>query len=106
MRQYGRKVVCLTWSAEEDFLKLPPLVRTKFSEILRELEEFGVISYPNGRKLQGYDLYEMRVKHEGIYRGIYCFWSGKIMVLSFFKKKTQKTPLREIQKALRRKNNL
>ncbi len=43
---------------------------------------------------------------ESIYRGIYCYFDTTVVILSFFKKKTQKTPFKEIQKALKRKYNL
>ena len=50
-------------------------------------------------------LYEIRVEYSSnIYRIFCCFDNGNIVVLfNGFQKKTQKTPLKEIEKALRLK---
>lgn len=50
-------------------------------------------------------LYELRIEWQGnIYRIFFCYDAGKIVVLFHgFQKKTQKTPEREIVKALRLK---
>lgn len=48
-------------------------------------------------------LYELRVEVEGIiYRVFFIFDEGNIVVLFHgFKKKTQKTPIKEIEKAIK-----
>jgi phage-related protein len=50
-------------------------------------------------------LYEVRVEYESnIYRVFCCFDKGKLVVLfNGFQKKTQKTPKKEIEKAMRLK---
>ena len=50
-------------------------------------------------------LYEIRVEYgSNIYRIFCCFDNGNLVVLfNGFQKKTQKTPLKEIEKALRLK---
>ena len=56
--------------------------------------------------MEGTDgLYEVRVEYgSNIYRIFCCFDNGNIVVLfNGFQKKTQKTPLKEIEKALRLK---
>lgn len=52
------------------------------------------------------DLYEIRVEVDGnIYRIFCCFDEGNLVILfNAFQKKTQKTPLSEIEKAMRIKN--
>lgn len=52
-------------------------------------------------------LYELRVEVEGIiYRVFFIFDEGNIVVLFHgFKKKTQKTPIKEIEKAIKIKKN-
>lgn len=46
------------------------------------------------------DLCELRVKSdEDIARAFYTFMNGKIIILSFFTKKSQKTPKVELEKA-------
>lgn len=51
-------------------------------------------------------IYELRVEYEGnIYRAFFIFDDGNIVVLfNGFQKKTQKIPNREIEKALKLKN--
>lgn len=50
-------------------------------------------------------LYELRVEYNGnIYRIFFCFDDGQIIILfNGFQKKTQKTPIKEIDKALKLK---
>jgi phage-related protein len=51
-------------------------------------------------------LYEMRAEYNSnIYRIFFCFDEGKIVILfNGFQKKTRKTPLKEINKALKIKD--
>lgn len=51
-------------------------------------------------------VYELRVQHDGnLYRVFFVFDEGNIvMLLNGFQKKTQKVPEREIEKAIRLKN--
>ncbi len=59
------------------------------------------------KKLEGVDsLYEIRVMSDGdIFRVFCCFDEGKLVVLmNGFQKKTQSTPQREIEKALKIKD--
>lgn len=53
-------------------------------------------------KAVGDGLFELRIEYEGnIYRVFFIFDNGQIVVLSNgFQKKTQKTPKKEIEKAL------
>jgi len=57
----------------------------------------------------GYDgLYEIRIEYQSnIYRVFCCFDEGKLIVLfNGFQKKTQKTPVNEIEKAMRIKKSI
>ena len=90
-------------NARKELSTFPISIRKDFGALIKELKAFGTLQYPDSRKLSGYNLFEMRVKKGEIYRCIYCYIKDNIVILSAFKKKTQKTPLREIQKALRRK---
>ena len=51
-------------------------------------------------------LYELRIEWQSnIYRIFFCYDEGRIVILfNGFQKKTQKTPTREIEKALQLKN--
>jgi len=58
--------------------------------------------------LTGYEgLFEIRVEyHSNIYRIFCCFDEGKLVVLfNGFQKKTQKTPQKEIERAMRLKED-
>lgn len=83
------------------------------AKILREidlLEEFGLfLGMPHIKKLKGYnDLWELRIKHStNIFRILFFnYKEGTFVFLHGFKKKSNKTPKREINKALKRMQNI
>jgi len=83
------------------------------AKILREidlLEEFGLfLGMPHIKKLNGYnDLWELRIKHSSnIFRILFFHYKeGIFILLHGFKKKTNKTPKREINKAIHRLNKI
>lgn len=54
----------------------------------------------------GRNLFEIRVKVNGEYRGFYAYvLNNVIVILHFFKKKSQKSPLRDLRLAERRLND-
>lgn len=80
------------------------------AKVLREidlLEEFGFgLGMPHIRKMQGTnDLWELRVKHSSNnFRIFYfCFVEGQFVLLHGIKKKSGKTPLRDLRLAEARK---
>jgi phage-related protein len=93
-------------SARKEVEKFPEEMREKFWTLVLELAHCGSLEYPDGRKLRGHDLFEMRVKSGGVYRCLYSYWGDEIVLLSAFQKKSQKTPIREIEKAKTRRDNL
>ena len=106
MAQSHCKVIYIEASAKREFLVSPEEVKEEFDLLIKELASFGTLNYPDGKKLAGYDLYEMRVSKNGSYRCIYSYQKDNIIILCAFKKKTRKTPLREIKKALNRRKTL
>ena len=84
---------------------LPADMRARFSYISRLIEEFSLdrVREPHVKHLQG-PLWEMRIKgKDGISRAIYVTATGqRVVVVRVFVKKTQKTPKREIDLALKR----
>ncbi len=84
---------------------LPADMRVRFSYISRLIEEFGLdrVREPHVKHLQG-PLWEMRIKGKDcISRAIYVTATGqRVVVVRVFIKKTQKTPKREIDLALKR----
>ena len=89
-----------TVDAELD--QLPPDMRARFIHVSRLIEEFSLerVREPHVKHLQG-PLWEMR--RDGISRALYVTATGRrVIVVRVFIKKTQKTPVAEIELALRR----
>lgn len=85
--------------------ELPADIRARFSYISMLIEEFGLerVREPHVKHLRG-SLWEMRMKgRAGISRAIYITAAGeRVIVVRVFVKKSQKTPDRELNLALRR----
>lgn len=85
--------------------ELPTDMLARFRYISQLIEEFGLerIREPHVKHLRG-SLWEMRLKgRDGISRALYVTAVGKrVVVVRVFIKKTQKTPSREIELALKR----
>jgi phage-related protein len=85
--------------------RLPADMRARFVHISRLIEEFGLerVREPHIKHLRG-PLWEMRMKgRDGISRALYITAIGRrVVVVRVFVKKTQKTPNREIELALKR----
>ena len=104
MTQYKKKVFIEKHTLKE-FNKLEICIKEELFALFKELSLFGFLEYPEGKKLQGYDLYEGRVKNIGIFRCIYSYEKENvILVLNVFRKKTNKTPIKEIEKALKKED--
>jgi phage-related protein len=84
---------------------LPRDVRAAFERIVRLIQEHGLerVHEPYVKHLEG-RLWEMRMKgKDGIARAVYVTATGRrVVVVHVFVKKTQKTPRRDIEAALRR----
>ncbi len=89
----------------EDFLeKQNPKVRAKIAWTLKLIEEIQQIPESYLKHIEGTDgLYEVRAQQgSDIFRVFSFFDAGKLIVLANrFQKKTQKTPKKEIDKALK-----
>jgi phage-related protein len=85
--------------------ELPADMRARFRYISQLIEEFGVdrVREPHVKHLRG-SIWEMRLKgKDGISRALYVTIVGqRVVVVRVFTKKTQKTPAREIELALKR----
>jgi phage-related protein len=90
---------------EEEFEVLPRDLRARFEHIVALLQSGGVASLRShhAKHLEG-PLWEMRLQgRDRIARVIYVTEADRrIVVVRIFIKKTQKTPRREIELALRR----
>lgn len=81
-------------------------VQEKIEYVLRIIRQVERVSKKFLSPIAGTDgLYEVRVEYSSnIHRIFCCFDNGNLVVLfNGFQKKTQKTPLKEIEKALRLK---
>jgi phage-related protein len=77
-------------------------IQKKIDWVIGILQSLPIISEQYLKHVRG-EVYEMRVGISGrIFRVFCCFDEGKVIVLfNGFEKKTQKTPERELDKALR-----
>ncbi len=87
---------------KEFYLKQTDNVRRKINQVLKLIETQRLVPIRFLKHLQGSDgIYEIRVETGGnIYRIFCCFDEDAIIVLFHgIQKKSQKTPLKEIQRA-------
>lgn len=84
---------------------LPVDIRASFARIVQLIEVAGLqrVHEPYVKHLEG-PLWEMRMKgKDGIARAVYVTATGRrVVIVRAFTKKTQKTPRREIELALKR----
>lgn len=87
----------------------PRDIRSRFERIVSLIRTDGLerVHEPYVKHLQG-PLWEMRMKgKDGIARAIYVTATGRrVVIVRVFTKKTEKTPRREIETALRRAQEL
>ena len=97
-----KKNIFIDKSAEKELREFGEEVQLEFEAYLKVLELEGKLELPYAKKVTR-DLFEIRVKLKGEYRGFYAYL-GKIdiVVLHFFRKKTQKTPVWELELARKR----
>ena len=91
-------------SMQEEILAMPPGFLGRYLRYSDRMEIYGPdLGMPHTRAM-GDGLFELRLKAaEGISRVFYCtVLNRKIVMLHQFAKKTDKTPLRELEKARRR----
>jgi phage-related protein len=104
--------ISVTWSVEflnlsvkSDLYALPIEMRANFERIAALIEAHGLAGMrePYVKHLEG-PLWEMRLKgRDGIARAAYItLRERRVVVVHVFRKKTQKTPRREIEMALKK----
>lgn len=90
-----------------DFYKKLDLgVKSKFKYVFELIKQVEMIPKKFRAPLTGYEgLFEIRIEYQSnIYRVFCCFDKGKLVILfNGFQKKTQKTPKKEIEKAMKLK---
>ncbi len=98
-----REVITYKSYFEDFFKEQTPKVRDKIIKILDIVEQVERIPATYLKYIEGTDgLFEIRVQLANNIFRIFCFFDdGKLVVLlSGFQKKTQKTPRKEIDKAV------
>lgn len=86
---------------QRELLQLPPGMLAKLLHYLERIEIHGAnLGMPHTRAM-GDGLFELRVKaEEGISRVFYCTVKGKkVILLHYFIKKTNKTPIGDLKLA-------
>ncbi len=105
MRKMNWTVETLDAVVDAEMAALPADMRARFSRISALIEVAGLdhVREPHIKHLEG-RLWEMRLRgKEGISRALYVTAQAqRVVVLRVFVKKTEKTPRREIELALRR----
>jgi phage-related protein len=102
----------MTWTVEvlnatvrAELEAQPKDIRARYQRIVELIESHGLerVREPYVKHLEG-PLWEMRLKgRDGIARAVYVTATGRrVVVVRVFGKKTEKTPRREIELALRR----
>lgn len=77
-------------------------IQKDFLAYVNILKMEGKLGFPEARKVTK-NLFEIRVIRESSYRGFYAYVKKDyIVILHFFNKKTQKTPLKNIKVAQNR----
>lgn len=97
-----KKRVTFHTLARREFARFDLPVQEDFDAYIDLLAEQGRLTFPDARKISK-NLFEVRVEHDGAYRGFYAYVRGNMIVmLHFFQKKAQKTPQRNIITAQKR----
>ena len=100
-----KKKVIYDRLAIQEFVALSQEVQDDFESYVLMLEEHGRLAFPDARKVAE-NLFEIRIKQDGAYRGFYAYMKDDLIImLHFFQKKTQKTPQRNILTAQKRAKN-
>lgn len=98
-----REVVAYKSYFEDFFREQTPKVRTKIIKVLDIIEQIDRIPSTYLKYIEGTEgLFEIRVQFGNNIFRIFCFFDGDrlVVLLTGFQKKTQKTPRRDIERAM------
>ena len=102
-----REVVTYKHFFEDFFREQSPKVQDKIINILDLVEQIERIPSTYLKYMEGTDgLFEIRVQLASNIFRIFCFFDGNkfVVLLSGFQKKTQKTPKKEVERAIKLMN--
>ncbi len=101
-----KKIVKFHPIAKKDYVRLKDDVKEKFKSNINALELHGFLEEPNAKKIDS-EIFEIRVRVNGAWRGLYAYLKGDLVViLHIFQKKQNSTPKNELKTAKVRLNNL
>lgn len=103
MPKYERQIQILISDEVSGFLSaIPPTAARKFDVVFGRVRA-GEMNAQIFKKLQGTDIWEFRIEDRGLAFRVFAFWdtttNSLIVTTHGLNKKTQKTPLRDIQRA-------
>jgi len=82
------------------FRSQSPEVRQEFDAIVWKLEQYGYLNYPYGEKVEGEDLFAIRVIHAGNVRVFYVYGRDDLVYgIHGYVKKTESIPAKEMKQA-------
>jgi len=97
-----RKEVFYDRNALKELQGFSVAVQKEFQAYIALLASEGKLGFPEARKVTK-ELFEIRVTQDGAHRGFYAYLKGRyVVILHFFQKKTQRTPLSNIKLAQQR----
>jgi len=99
-----REVIAFKNYFEDFLLEQPEKVQDKIFKIIEAIETLKRVPSNYLKHLTGTDgLYEARIQLGSSIWRVFCFFDGEklVVLMNGFLKKTQKTPKREIEKALK-----
>lgn len=95
------KVIYIDHRAKKELASFPREIQVRIKALLKLLGELGSLESPTVKKLQ-HGLFELRIQKSGSWRVLFCYLEQGVVILTAFNKKTNKTPQKEITKAIRR----
>ena len=97
-----KKNIYFDKNALKEFRAFKKEVQKEFQVFLEVLKSEGKLEFPEAKKIRK-NLFEIRLRSNGAYRGFYAYvWKEHIVILHFFQKKTRKTPIKNIKTAKER----
>ena len=103
----NRKIIFHGEHFIEFYKSLDNNVKSKFQYVFELIKQVEMVPKKFLSPMTGYDgLFEIRVEYQSnIYRAFCCFDEGRLIIIfNGFQKKSQKTPKKEIEKAMKLKN--
>ncbi len=87
--------------------KLDNVTQSKVTQMINLLEDYAyTLRMPYSKSIDTTNLFELRIRGKQEIRIFYCFYENKIILLHYFIKKSQRTPLNEVKLAKKLRDGL